>query len=123
MNVEHVAGYFMVQHYVETISEPDRVLTVSPNTVLWLDDEHYVLLQITWELKLTRINAQSCMLTCTVGSATENAAFAEATQERIKDIDQDDRPFQMHIREETPQFAKDIERKALARVWDTITVN
>ncbi|MEM6380830.1 MAG: hypothetical protein AAF705_21815, partial [Bacteroidota bacterium] len=50
MNVEFVAGFFMVQHYIETISEKDRVLTVSPNTVLWLDDQNFVLLQITWEL-------------------------------------------------------------------------
>ena len=56
MNVEHVAGFFMIQHYIETISEKDRVLTVSPNSLLWLNDETYVLLQITWDLSLTRID-------------------------------------------------------------------
>ena len=45
MNVEFVAGFFMVQHYIETVSEKDRVLTISPNTILWLDDERYVILQ------------------------------------------------------------------------------
>ena len=117
MNMEFVAGYFMIQHYIETISEKDRVLTVSPNTVLWLDDEKYVLLQITWELKLTKIDENSCTLTCTVKSATENELFAQATHERIKDIDPTETPFQLHINEETPRFAKDIERKALAGVW------
>ncbi|UTW63087.1 hypothetical protein KFE98_02725 [bacterium SCSIO 12741] len=117
MNVEHVAGYFMVQHYIETISEKDRVLTVSPNTVLWLDDEKYVILQITWELKLTKVDDHSCKLTCLVTSETENEMFVQATHELTKDLDPAETPFQLHINEETPLFAKDMEAKALAGVW------
>lgn len=117
MNVEHVAGYFMVQHYVETISERDRVLSVSPNTVLWLNDENYVIQQITWELKLKKISAESCQLTCTVISETENEAFIQATHNLTKDIDPKGTPFQLHINEETSLFAKDIERKALMGIW------
>ncbi|OJJ18854.1 hypothetical protein BKI52_25110 [marine bacterium AO1-C] len=117
MNVEFVAGFFMVQHYIETISEKDRVLTVSPNTVLWLDDEKYVLLQITWELSLEKIDDSTCTLTCKVTSETENEAFIHATHELTKDIDPANTPFQLHINEEAPLFAKDIEAKALAGVW------
>ncbi len=117
INLEYVAGYFMVQHYIETISEKDRVLSISPNTVLWLDDEKYVILQITWELKLSRIDDQSCKLTCKVISETENEQFMKATEELTKDMDPAQTPFQLHINEETPLFAKDMERKALAGVW------
>jgi len=117
MNVEFVAGYFMVQHYVEAISKRDRVLAVSPNSVLWLDDEKYVILQITWELKVKKINESSCLLTCYVTSESKNEVFVKAAHERSKDIDPQKRPFQLHINEETPLFAKDIERKALAGIW------
>lgn len=117
MNVEFVAGFFMVQHYIETISEKDRVLTISPNTVLWLDDENYVLLQITWELSLAKINDNSCKLTCKVTSETENEKFVQATHNLTKDIKPEETPFQLHINEETPLFAKDIEKKALASIW------
>ncbi len=117
VNVEFVAGFFMIQHYIETISEKDRVLTVSPNTLLWLDDERYVQLQITWELKLEPIDANSCRLTCIVTSETENELFVQATHELTKDMDPAETPFQLHINEETPLFARDIERKALAGTW------
>lgn len=123
MNVEIVAGFFMVQHYIETISEKDRVLSVSPNTVLWLDDENYVILQITWELSLKKIDDNSCQLTCRVVSETENEAFIQATHDLTKDIDPAETAFQLHINEEAPLFAKDIERKALAGVWETQSVS
>lgn len=117
VNVEHVAGFFMIQHYIETISERDRVLTISPNTLLWLDETRYVLLQITWELTLQKIDASSCQLTCRVLSATENEQFIQASHQLNRDIDPAQTPFQLHINEETPLFAQDIERKALAGVW------
>ena len=116
-NVEMVAGFFMVQHYIETISERDRVLSVSPNTTLWLDDDNYVLLKITWELRLEALDASSCILHCRVISETENEQFIEATHELTKNLDPAETPFQLHIKEETPLFARDIERKALAGTW------
>ena len=117
MNVEFVAGYFMVQHYIENISEKDRVQVISPNTLLWLDDEKYVILQITWELSLKKIDEQSCMLHCKVISETENELFIQAVEERTKDVNPEETDFQLHINEETPLFAKDIEQKALAGAW------
>lgn len=117
MNVEHVAGFFMVQHYIETISEKDRVLVVSPNSILWLDDKKYVLLQITWELSLKKLDENSCVLTCKVISETENEPFIQRVHELTKEVNPAETPFQLHINEETPLFAKDIEAKALAGVW------
>jgi hypothetical protein len=117
INMEYVAGFFMVQHYVETISEKDRVLIVSPNTLLWLDDEEYVQLEITWELHLEKIDANSCKLICTVISASDNEQFIEVSHKLNKNIAPSQTPFQLHINEETPLFAKDIEGKALAGKW------
>ena len=118
VNMEYVAGYFMIQHYIETISEKDRVLTVSPNTLLWIDDKRYVLMQITWELTLNKIGDNSCQLTCKVISETESEQFIRVAHEATKNINPDETPFQLHINEETPLFAKDIERKALAGTWN-----
>lgn len=118
INVENVAGYFMIQHYVEKIAEKNRVLTISPNTVLWLDDENYVILQITWELTVQKIDDKCCKLTCSVTSETENEKFAAAIHERTKNVNPDESPFQLHIAEETPLFARDIEKKAKSGIWN-----
>ncbi len=118
VNVEIVGGTFMVQHYVETISEKDHVLGVSPNTTFWQNDKDYVLAQISWELKVVKIDEHSCELTCRAASESENEAFVNRFHEATKDIPAENSPLQVHINEETPLFAKDIERKALAEVWN-----
>ncbi|MEM1218773.1 MAG: hypothetical protein AAGH79_07665 [Bacteroidota bacterium] len=118
VNAEFVAGYFMVQHYIETVSEKDHVLAISPNTQMWLDDEHYVSLQITWELSATKIDEQTTKLTCRVVSKTANEQFAQASQHRSASATSGPNPLQVHINEETPLFAKDIERKAQAGIWN-----
>jgi|GEM_PF-619229 len=121
MNVEVVGGNFMVQHYVEAVAERDHVRGVSPNTVLWVDDTHFVLARITWDLKAERVDDQTSRLTCTVIAETENQAFAERVAALNADIPVQERAFQQHIHEETPLFARDIERKALAGVWPTVS--
>ncbi len=117
INVEYVAGFLMVQHYLETISHRDHVRAISPNTLLWLNDEAYVLIQITWEIKVKPIDENTCEMTCRVVSETEDVAFAQRAHESAQNFAPDQAPLQLHINEETPLFAKDIERKALAGVW------
>jgi hypothetical protein len=117
VNVEIVSGMFMIQHYIENIAERSHVLAISPNTIFWLNDTNYVLTHITWELGVTIIDENSCELTCSVISETENEAFVKRRQEAMKDLPANHNPAQQHIDEETPLFAKDIERKALAGVW------
>lgn len=119
MNVEVVGGNFMVQHYVETIAQRDHVVGVSPNTVMWPDDEHFVLARITWDLEARQLDEGTSLLTCTVIAETENTAFAQRVEELNRHIAPADRAFQKHIDEETPLFAKDIERKAKSGVWLT----
>lgn len=118
VNVEFVAGFLMVQHYIENIAERNHVLSISPNTLMWVSDDVYVLTQITWELEVEKIDATSCKLTCNVIAETENEAFAEQAHKANQGVAPENTPFQKHINEETPLFAKDIERKALAGVWN-----
>lgn len=117
MNVEVVGGNFMVQHYIEQIAQRDHVRGVSPNTVLWVSDTQYVLARITWDLRVEAVSAAACQLTCTVTAETEDAAFAAHVEALNRDVPEADRAFQRHVAEETPLFAKDIERKAAAGVW------
>jgi len=117
MNVEVVGGQFMVQHYLETIAQRDHVRGVSPNTTLWVDDEHDVLARITWDLQAKPLDATSSELICTVTAETEKAPFAERVQALNAGIPFEDRAFQKHVDEEPPLFAQDMERKALAGVW------
>lgn len=117
INLEFVAGYFMVQHYIEQLAQRDRVVVVSPNTVMWIDDERFVLTQITWELWVTATEDRNCTLTCKVTVETQNEMFAQRAQEANRGIPPDQTPFQRHLDEETPLFAKDIEGKAKQGVW------
>ena len=117
INVELVAGYFMVQHYVEHTAERDHVVGVSPNTVMWIDDERFVLARITWELRVVALDGERCELVCRVVAETENEAFAERAAANNRGIPPEERAFQRHIDEETPLFARDIERKALRSAW------
>lgn len=117
VNVENVGGTFMVQHYVETISERNHVLGVSPNTTFWQNDKDYIIAQVNWELKVEKIDENSCELTCRASSESDNEAFVNHLHEAMKGMPAEKSPLQVHINEETPLFAKDIERKALAGVW------
>ncbi len=117
VNLETVGGMFMVQHYVETVSERDHVVGFSPNTVFWLSDTDFVLAQVTWELTVERLDAERCELTCRALSETANEAFIARMREASKDAPPGKSALQLHIDEETPLFGKDIERKALAGVW------
>ena len=117
VNLEVVAGMLMVQHYIETVSERCHVVGFSPNTVFWLSDTDYVLAQVTWELRVEERDATSCELTCGALSESDDEPFVAKLHEALKDVPAEHSPLQQHIEEEAPMFAKDIERKALARVW------
>lgn len=118
VNLEFVAGTFMVQHYIETVSKRDHVVGFSPNTTFWLSDTDYVYAQVTWELKTKKIDENSCELTCRAFCESDNEAFVNKLHQDLKDLPPGKDPLQLHIEEESPLFAKDIERKALAGIWD-----
>lgn len=117
LNVEYVAGFFMVQHYIEHIAERGHVLGFSPNTVFWLNDKQYAFTQITWELKATQLTDTSTEISCFVKAAAAAKDFAKIGAAAAKGISKGHPTLEEHTQEETPKFAKDIERKALAGVW------
>lgn len=117
VNLETVADMFMIQHYVETVAERDHVVGFSPNSIFFLNDTDYVISQITWDLRVTKLDDARCELICKVIFENENEAFVTQLNAVLKDVPPEDTPLQRHIAEETPLFGKDIERKALAGVW------
>lgn len=117
VNLEVVGGTFMVQHYVEQVAQRDHVVGFSPNTTFFLSDTDCVFAQITWELKVARIDDKSCELTCRVFAESDNEAFVASLKKAAEVNPGEKSALHHHIEEESPFFARDIERKALAGVW------
>lgn len=117
VNLEVVGGTFMVQHYVEQVAQRDHVVGFSPNTTFFLSDTDCVFAQITWELKVVKLDDKSCELTCRVYAESDNEPFVAALKKDAEQNPGEKSALHHHIDEEAPMFAKDIERKALAGVW------
>lgn len=117
VNLETTEDILIVQHYLETVSQRDHVVGFSPNSMFWLSDTEYALAEVTWEVKVMKIDETRCELICRAFSETEDTAFVAMLQEALKKAPAGFNPLQQHIEEETPMFAKDIQRKALAGVW------
>ena len=117
VNLEVVGGTFMVQHYVEKVADRDHVVGFSPNTTFFLNDTDCVFAQITWELKVAKLDDKSCELTCRVYGESDNEQFVAGLKKASEENPREKSALHLHIDEESPMFAKDIERKALAGVW------
>lgn len=117
VNLETTENILIVQHYLEKLSERDHVIGFSPNSMFWLSDTEYALAEVTWEVKVVKIDEERCELICRAFSETEDEAFVARLHNALKEAPAGYNPLQQHIEEETPLFAKDIERKALAGVW------
>ena len=117
VNLEVVGGTFMVQHYIEQVAQRDHVVGFSPNTTFFLTDTDCVFAQITWELKVARIDDKSCELTCRVFAESDNETFVAGLKRAAEENPGQKSALHHHIEEESPMFARDIERKALAGVW------
>lgn len=112
VSVESIGGHFIVNNFIEEVAHRDHVCAVS-DTVAWLggpDGVYTARFKVTWELKLTFVSGQSCMLTCNVTTQTADMELIEMLQS-LPQSNTD--PLQDHWRGETPLFAADIARKAL----------
>jgi hypothetical protein len=116
INVEILGGSEMVQHYVEEIGKPDHLRLVSTSDIFTPTGRTKV--GVIWDLSVRRIDEKSCEFT--------NAVRSTFTPELLNFIAQQGIPrevFQVtrrpiseaHNKQETPCFAKSIERHALAR--------
>lgn len=119
INVEHV-GNLMVQHYVEDIAERDRCRLVSLSDSIGPDIGSRVKIVVIWSFNADAIDADTTRLT--------NSVEVRSTPDYLAVLEKRGVPFAKaselaqqaltaHNAEETPLFAKDIERKALVKRW------
>jgi hypothetical protein len=114
INVEILGGSPMVQHYVEEVSKPDHLRLVSDSDVFAPTGR--IKVGVIWDLSVRKIDDHSCEFTNTVHSS--------ATPELLEFLAGQGIPWEVfkaarmpiseaHNRQETPLFAKGIERHAL----------
>jgi len=115
INVESIGDALVVQHYVAEIYGPHfcRMVSISDS----ISPAGHTKLQVVWELSVKKIDEQSCEYTNHIHSTAidetldflkkHNIAFQTARDAR-------QRASHAHNQEETPKFAKSIERKALS---------
>jgi hypothetical protein len=115
INVETIGDAFVVQHYVAEIREPQlcRMASISDS----ISPTGRTKLQVIWELSAKKTDDQTCEFTNHIHSSAidETLAFFDKHGiqfERARDARQ--QASHAHNLEETPNFAKSIERKALS---------
>jgi len=118
INVEVIGGSMMVQHYVEEIAEPEHLRLASHSDLF--SPAGRTKIDVVWDLHVRRIDDVSCELTNTVRSsappemqeflARQGLAFDTFRAARRSNSE-------AHNRQETPEFAKSIERHALGQPW------
>ena len=117
INVEVLGGSMIVQHYVEEIGQPDHLRLVSTSDVFTPTGRTKI--GVIWDLAVRKIDDQTCELTNTVQSC--------AVPELMDFLGKQGIPLEVfrgarkptseaHNRQETPLFAKSIERHALRQV-------
>ena len=119
INVERV-GNLMVQHYVEDLAREDDCRLVSLSDSIGPDIASSVKVVVVWSFATTAVDAATTRLTNSVEVRT-TPEYLEALEKRGVSLAQAREYAQAalsaHNIEETPLFAKDIERKALAMRW------
>ncbi len=115
INVEMVGPGLILEHYVEDISEKHHCRLISLSDVLAPQGKTKI--QVRWEMIATALTDTTCELTNNVvtGATDDYLAFLakngvpyEAAKEAMQQA------LDAHNHEETPNFAKSIERKALS---------
>ena len=114
INVEVIGGSLMVQHYVEEIGRPDHLRLMSDSDVFTPAGRTKI--AVIWDLQVRKIDDKTCQFTNTVHSS--------ATPELLESLGKQGIPFDVfrtarrpmseaRNRQETPLFAKSIERHAM----------
>lgn len=119
VNVEHV-GNLMVQHYVEDIAERSQCRLVSLSDSIGPDVGSRVKIVVIWSFRAEAIDADMTRFINSVEVRTA-PGYLEALEKRgvpfVKASEFAQQALSAHNAEETPLFAKDIERKARAERW------
>jgi hypothetical protein len=117
INVEVLGGSMIVQHYVEEIGQKDHLRLVSTSDVFTPTGRTKI--GVIWDLAVKKIDDKTCEFTNSVQSC--------ATPELMDFLDKQGIPLEVfrgarkpiseaHNRQETPMFARSIERHALRQV-------
>ena len=114
INVEVIGDALVVQHYVAEVREPHfcRMVSLSDS----ISPAGRTALQVIWELSAKKIDDQTCEYV--------NHIHSSATEQTLAFLKDHGIPFEKaraarqlashtHNQEETPNFAKSIERRAL----------
>jgi hypothetical protein len=117
INVESIGDALVIQHYVAEIREPQlcRMVSISDS----IGPAGRTKLQVVWELSAKRIDERTCEFTNYVHSSALDetmAFFAEHGIAFEKARLARQQASHAHNQEETPNFARSIERRALAIV-------
>ncbi len=116
INVETIGEALMVQHFVAEVWEPHFCRLISISDAITMRGRTKV--QLIWELSVQKIDDHTCEYS--------NHIHATATDEFLTFIDKNGVTFEQsrfarqqssdsHNREETPNFAKSIERRSLLK--------
>ncbi|OKS88105.1 hypothetical protein [Mucilaginibacter polytrichastri] len=114
INVETIGTALIIQHYVATEYRPDYCRMLSVSDAITTNGRSKV--QVLWELKVTKLDDHTCEYDNEIHATatpefleyikTHNISLAQAANERQIASD-------AHNHEETPLFAKSIEKKAM----------
>ena len=120
INVETIGDAFVVQHYVAEIHEPHccRLVSISDS----ISPAGRTKLQVVWELSVKEIDEQTCEYTNHIHSTAIDQTLSFLKEHNIPlESARQARQHASHAHnlEETPKFAKSIERKALANLHST----
>jgi len=118
LNVETIGEALMIQHYLATVHQPDYCRMLSVSDAITKNGRTKV--QVLWELRVTRIDDNTCEYSNSI-HATATDEFLEFIKEHGTTIEQARAARQAasdeHNKEETPLFAKSIEKKALTGTY------
>lgn len=114
INVETIGDALMVQHYVATVYRPDycRMLSISDS----ITQNGRTKVQVLWELKATKIDENTCLYTNEIHATATPEMFAYLKEHNVDlagAAASRQAASDAHNHEETPNFAKSIENKAL----------
>jgi hypothetical protein len=114
INVEVLGGSPMVQHYVEEIAEPHHLRLFSSSDIFTPTGR--IKVDVIWDLSVKKIDGNSCEFTNEVHSSFTPELLDSLAKQGIprEAFQSARRPIsEAHNRQETPLFAKSIERHAL----------
>ena len=116
INVEFSGGTLVVQHYVEDIGKPDHLRLVSISDLFTPTGRTTA--RVIWDLRVRKIDDHTCEFTNTVLSSVtpEQRDFLARQSIPLELVRAAQRPaLEAHNRQETPLFARSIERHASRR--------